>query len=173
MNPSIQTQADRVEYLSRKWNERLPSLDIGPWEIWGRVTRIHELFLAAIAPALGKHELSFKEFQTLAALVLDGPPHEASPQQIARHNLLTSGGVANLLARMERQGLLERRSGDVDRRSVIVRATERGLADFHAAVVAENQIEHEMLGALTAEERQILGTLLRKLLVSIDPVNVV
>lgn len=164
-------EADRLEYLSRKWDVRLPDMDLTPWQVWGRTTRIHELFLAAIAPALAKHELSFKEFQTLAALVLDGPPYEASPQQIARHNLLTSGGVANLLARMEREGLVERRAGDVDRRSVIVRATERGLTDFEAAVAAENRIEHEMLAALTAEERQILATLLRKLLLSIDPVS--
>ncbi|QGN55627.1 MarR family winged helix-turn-helix transcriptional regulator [Novosphingobium sp. Gsoil 351] len=100
---------DRLEFLSQKWNERRPDLDISPWQVWGRITRIHELFLAAIAAPLSSHELNFKEFQTLAALVLAGEPYEASPNQIGRFNLLTSGGVANLLARMEREGLVERR----------------------------------------------------------------
>lgn len=162
---------DRIEYLSRKWSQRLPGLDIAPWQIWGRITRLDELFVSAIAPSLATHELSFKEFQTLAALILSGRPYEASPNQIAQFNLLTSGGVANLLARMERRGLLQRRQGREDRRSVVVRATDRGLADFEAAVVKENATEHEMLAALTAEERQILATLLRKLLLAIDPVE--
>jgi DNA-binding MarR family transcriptional regulator len=162
---------DRLEYLTKKWNERRPDLDITPWQVWGRITRIHELFLAAIAPALASHELNFKEFQTLAALVLRGEPYEATPQQIGRFNLLTSGGVANLLARMEREALVERRPDPDDRRSVIVRATARGLDDFEAAVIEENRVEHELLRALTREERQILGTLLRKLLLAIDPIG--
>ena len=95
----ILRQKDRLDYLSGKWSETRPELDIRPWQIWGRITRIHELFLAAIAPGLSMHELNFKEFQTLAALILSGPPYEASPNQIAKFNLLTSGGVANLLAR--------------------------------------------------------------------------
>ena len=146
-------------------------MDITPWQVWGRVTRLHELFLAAIAPPLARHELSFKEYQTLAALVLAGEPYEASPNEIARFNLLTSGGVANLLARMEREQLIERRPGSRDKRSVIVRATERGLQDFDAAVTAENRIEHEMLTALSTEERRILALLLRKLLLAVDPIG--
>lgn len=163
---------DRLEYLSQKWNEQRPDLDISPWQVWGRVTRLHELFLAAISPVLAKHELNFKEFQTLAALVLGGAPYEANPNRIGRFSLLTSGGVANLLARMEKDGLVERRPDPQDRRSVIVRATDRGIADFEAAVVVENQVEHNLLEALTIEERAILGTLLRKLLLSVDPVGI-
>lgn len=87
-------------------------------------------------------------------------------------HLLTSGGVANLLARMEKAGLVERRPGAVDRRSVVVRATARGLADFDAAITAENATEHAMLHGLTAEERQMLGLLLRKLLLQIDPIEI-
>ena len=86
--------------------------------------------------------------------------------------MLTSGGVANLLARMEREQLIERRPGARDRRSVIVRATERGLRDFDAAVTSENRIEHELLGTLSHEERGILAMLLRKLLLALDPVEV-
>lgn len=164
---------DRLEYLSAKWNERRPDLDISPWQVWGRVTRLHELFLAAISPVLQHHELNFKEFQTLASLILTGEPYEASPNQIARFNLLTSGGVANLLARMEREGLVERRPDPVDRRSVIVRATDRGVSDFEAAVIEENKVEHDMLAALTQEERAVLALLLRKLLLSVDPVGLV
>jgi DNA-binding MarR family transcriptional regulator len=163
---------DRLDYLSKKWNRQRPSLDISPWQVWGRITRLHELFVARIAPELTAHELNFKEFQTLAALVLSGEPYEATPAAIARFNLLTSGGVANLLARMEREGLVERRPDQIDKRSVIVKITDHGLAAFDAAVVNENRVEHDLLYALSPEERSILATLLRKLLVSMDPVEI-
>lgn len=165
-------ETDRLDYLSEKWNRKRPALDIRPWQIWGRITRLHELFLGRIMPELTPHELNFKEFQTLAALVLSGEPYEATPAAIARFNLLTSGGLANLLARMEREGLITRRPDEVDKRSVIVKLTDRGLAAFDAAVVGENRVEHLLLRHLSPEERLILATLLRKLLVSIDPVEI-
>ena len=73
---------------------------------------------------------------------------------------------------MEKEGLIERRPGPHDRRSVIVRATDHGIAAFHDAIAAENRVEHELLKTLSDEERAILGTLLRKLLLAIDPVDV-
>lgn len=168
---NIMSQEDRLDYLSAQWRSRRADVDISPWQVWGRLTRIHELFLAAVSKVLGEHELNFKEYQTLGAIVLAGDG-EVSPVEIAKHNLLTSGGVTNLLSRMEKEGLIKRRPHPEDRRSVLVRSTPRGDADFDAAIVSENMVEHRLLSALTMEERQILATLLRKLLLSIDPVEV-
>lgn len=162
-------QRDRLDYLSEQWHARRPDIDITPWGIWGRTTRLHELFLGAISETLSRHGLNFKEFQTLGALVLAGPPYEVRANEIARFNLLTSGGLANLLSRMEKYGFLERKPDTRDKRGVIVRITEKGLSAFNAAVVAENRIEHDLVRALTAEEREVLALLLRKLLRSIDP----
>jgi DNA-binding MarR family transcriptional regulator len=161
---------DRLDYLTEGWRAARPDMDISPWQIWGRTTRVHELFLAAITPALQRHGLNFKEFQTLAALILGGKPYEANPNTVAKHNLLTSGGMANLIGRMEKEGYVERHPDPNDRRGVLIRLTARGRRQFEQAVLEENRIEHELLKALTAEERAVLGTLLRKLLLSIDPV---
>ncbi|MDX2238927.1 MAG: MarR family transcriptional regulator [Hyphomonadaceae bacterium] len=160
---------DRLDFLSDSWNRTRPELDISPWQVWGRVTRVHELFQLAVGRVLRGHGLAFTEFQAMAALVLSGPPYEANPNAIASFNLLTSGGLANLLGRMEREGLIERRTNPDDRRGVIVRLTESGLEHFDAAVLEENRVEHDMLAALSPEERQVLSLLLRKLLLSIDP----
>ncbi|HYC04988.1 MAG TPA: MarR family winged helix-turn-helix transcriptional regulator [Azospirillaceae bacterium] len=164
---------DRLDWLSHQWNARRGDIDITPWQVWGRLTRIQEIFLASISRTLTEHHMNFKEFQTLGALVLSGPPYEANPNTIARFNLLTSGGLTNLLTRMERDGLITRHPDPSDGRGVIVRITDKGLEDFNAAIVEENAIEHELLGCLNAEERLILGTLLRKLLRGIDraPIN--
>lgn len=161
-------QRDRLDHLSDGWNTRRPDIDIRPWQIWGRITRLHELFLAGIGPSLAKHELNFKEFQTLAALVLSGPPYEVRANEIARFNLLTSGGLANLLGRMEKEGLIERKKDPEDGRGVRVAITQRGLDDFNAAVLEENRIEHEQVSGLTPEEQEMLAILLRKLLLGMD-----
>jgi DNA-binding MarR family transcriptional regulator len=163
---------DRLDYLSDNWHRARPDIDIRPWQIWGRATRLHELFLAEIGPALRRHGLSFKEFQTLAALVLSGRPYEANPTELQKLNLLTSGGMTILLTRMERAGLVRRRPDRKDRRGVRIRLTEDGLRRFEQAVLEENRIEHDLLKSLSEEERLVLGTLLRKLLIGVDPVKV-
>jgi DNA-binding MarR family transcriptional regulator len=160
---------DRLDFLSEGWSELRPEMDISPWQIWGRTTRLHELFVSQISRVLRRHSLTFTEFQTLGALVLAGPPYRANPTQIQRFNLLTSGGLANLLGRMESEGLIERNPDPDDRRGVVVHLTAQGLNRFNAALVEENQVEHELLGAMNPEERAVLSILLRKLLASIDP----
>ncbi len=159
---------DRLDFLSQTWSKTRPDIDNQPWQIWGRATRLQELFLRAVGPVLRRHRLTFSEFETLGALVLAGKPHRANPTQISQFNLLTSGGLANQLGRMERDGLISREQDSVDKRSVVVQLTAKGLNRFNEAVLEENKIEHELLIALNAEERVILAVLLRKLLLSID-----
>lgn len=163
---------DRLDFLSENWRATRPDIDITPWQVWGRTTRIHELFLSQVGRALRRHALTFNEYETLGALVLAGPPYRANPTHIQRFNLLTSGGLANLLGRMEREGLIERHPDPADKRGVLVQITERGLSSFNAALVEENRVEHDLLAGLNTEERAILSILLRKLLSSIDPESV-
>ena len=159
---------DRLDFLTENWAATRPEIDITPWGIWGRITRINEIFLSCVGRTLKGHALTYSEFQTLGALVLSGDPYEGNPNQIAAFNLLTSGGLANLLGRMEREGLIARRPDPEDRRGVIVRLTQTGLSHFNEAVADENRLEHEMVAALTNTEKTILALLLRKLLLSID-----
>lgn len=165
-----QPHEDRLDRLSRQWREAGIDLDISPWQVWGRITRLQEIFLASIQPVLASRHLNFKEFQTLAALVLSGPPFETNPNALGKFNLLTSGGLTNLLTRMERDAYITRRPDPSDGRGVIVQLTEIGRDAFDAVVRQENEMEHEMLAALSTEERLVLATLLRKLLRAIDPV---
>jgi DNA-binding MarR family transcriptional regulator len=162
---------DKLDFLSENWRARRPDIDIEPWGIWGRTTRIQEIFASAIAPVLRRHALTFAEYQTLGALVLAGPPYEANPSEIAKFNLLTSGGLANVLVRMEREGLITRTPDPHDGRGVVVRITPRGMENFNAALIDENTVEHDLLKPLNPAERTILTILLRKLLLSIDAEN--
>ncbi|WP_428377901.1 MarR family winged helix-turn-helix transcriptional regulator [Lichenicoccus sp.] len=159
---------DRLDFLIERWGDARPGLDTSPWAVCGRLTLINELFMARVGQLLKRHRLTFNEYQSLAAIYLSGPPYESSPNQIAHHNLLTSGGMTNLLNKMEAADLISRRPAEQDRRGVVVSLTAEGRERLDAALIDENGFEHEWISSLTAQEAEILSILLRKLLVSIE-----
>ncbi len=150
------------------WSKARADIATGPLAVWGRVTLINELFHLAVGHVLRNHQLTYNEFQVLAAIFVAGPPYEASPAQIARQNLLTSGGMTNLLNKMEASELIGRRPAEQDRRGVIVSMTKLGERQLVAGLSEENQLEHNLLDGLTEEEAAILAMLLRKLLLSLQ-----
>ena len=164
----MELKKDRIDRLSDEWALRAANLDIRPWQVWGRITRINDIFLLKLNKILSQNDLSYSELQTLGALIVSGPPYELNPNTISRHNLLTSGGMTNVLTRMEKKGLITRRKDARDRRGVIVSVTERGLDIFETVIVAENAIEHQLIKGLSETERTVIAVVLRKLLLSID-----
>lgn len=164
----MELKKDRIDRLSDEWALRAANLDIRPWQVWGRITRINDIFLLNLNKILSQNDLSYSELQTLGALIVSGPPYELNPNTISRHNLLTSGGMTNVLTRMEKKGLITRRKDARDRRGVIVSVTERGLDIFETVIVAENAIEHRLIKGLSETERTVIAVVLRKLLLSID-----
>lgn len=164
----MELKKDRIDLLSDEWALRAANLDIRPWQVWGRITRINDIFLLNLNKILSQNDLSYSELQTLGALIVSGPPYELNPNMISRHNLLTSGGMTNVLTRMEKKGLITRRKDARDRRGVIVSVTERGLDIFETVIVAENAIEHRLIKGLSETERTVIAVVLRKLLLSID-----
>lgn len=161
-------EEDRLDRLSREWSQQRSDMDLSPWQVWGRVTRINDIFLSRLSQLLNQHSLNFKELQTLGALVVSGPPYEANPNKISRHNLLTSGGMTNVLTRMEKKGLVSRRKDPKDGRAVIVTVTQKGLETFNSIIVKENSIEHALLNGISGDERKAVASVLRKILNNID-----
>ncbi len=161
-------EEDRLDRLSREWAEQRSDMDITPWQVWGRVTRINDIFMQRLSRLLSQNGLNYTELQTLAALIVSGPPYEANPNAISRHNLLTTGGMTNVLTRMEKKGLVTRRKDPNDGRGVIVSVTQKGLDTFETVIVKENVIEHKMLEGISDEEREVVAVVLRKILRSID-----
>lgn len=159
---------DRLDRLSGEWSKQRPDMDLSPWQVWGRITRLHDIFLSRLSHLLGQHDLNFKELQTLGALVVGGPPYEANPNKISQHNLLTSGGMTNALTRMEKKGLITRRKDPRDGRAVIVTVTKEGLETFNDVITKENVIEHKLLDGVSEEERKVVAVVLRKILRNID-----
>jgi len=76
--------------------------------------------------------------------------------------------MTNRIDRLETRGLVERHPDPVDRRGVIVRLTDRGAEVADDALIDLLTKEEAILSGLTAEEREQLAGLLRKLVLPFD-----
>ncbi len=125
-----------------------------------KLTRATDTFMARLARHNTHPGLTVTQFATLEVLHHLGSMSQAD----ICGKLLKSGGNTTLVVdNLEKQGLVERRRDEHDRRVVVVELTDAGRAliesvfPSHAAAVAEE------MGVLTAEEQIQLGQLCKKL----------
>jgi DNA-binding MarR family transcriptional regulator len=85
------------------------------------------------------------------------------------HELLrTSGTTTFRITRLERRGLVQRLPDPEDHRGVIVALTEVGLELVDRVAPAHLANEERLLAALSPAEREELGALLRRVLLSFE-----
>ncbi|MDH5234526.1 MAG: winged helix DNA-binding protein, partial [Gemmatimonadota bacterium] len=70
------------------------------------------------------------------------------------------GNVTWLVAALEREGLVRRRTAPHDRRAVVVRLTAAGRRHFSTMAHAHEALIVRLLGGLSSAERHTLHTLL-------------
>jgi DNA-binding MarR family transcriptional regulator len=128
-----------------------------------RISVINRRLLLRSREKLDAHGITWRDWQVLTNLMLAGETR-VSPSDLSSRLMVTTGAMTNVLDRLERAGLIHRVRNPVDRRSVIVEATEAGSALWHVAVNELGEQEAEAVGALTRKEQEQLNRLLRKLL---------
>ncbi len=124
---------------------------------WLRLVRVFQRVDHASVEHLRKWDLSVAQFDVLAKI---GSAEGLTQQELADRLLVTKGNVCQLLDRMERGGLIERRQEGRANRLVL---TPRGRSLFDRVVPAHEAVIAESLSPLTAEEQRQLLSLLRKL----------
>lgn len=157
---------DEIDRIVDEWNRQRPDLDVSPTHTLQRITRLSLLQGASFGQVFARYGVSFGEYLVLAALLRAGPPHRMNPTGLFNAVILSSGAMTNRLDRLEALGLVERQPDPTDRRGRLVALTDRGRELVDSAVVDHLENEQRLLGALTAEEREQLAGLLRKLLLS-------
>ncbi|MBP0495507.1 winged helix DNA-binding protein [Roseomonas sp. SG15] len=94
---------------------------------------------------------------------------KASTQRdLARFARIEQPPMAQMLARMERDGLIQRSQDPKDGRSSRITLTEIALARMPNAIAALFEGNREALGDFTEEEADQLVALLRRLITSLD-----
>jgi DNA-binding MarR family transcriptional regulator len=157
---------DEIDRIVREWNRERPGLDVSPTHVLQRITRLYLLQANSFAEVFSHFDLTFGEYEVLAALVRSGPPHRMSPTQLVGALVLSSGAMTNRIDRVEAAGLVRRLPDPEDRRGTLVALTARGRRVADEALRSHLENEERLLSALSAAERRRLADLLRKLLLA-------
>jgi DNA-binding MarR family transcriptional regulator len=162
---------DQIDEVLGSWRSTRPSIDTGPLEVTGRLSRIGPLLGRRQEAVFSRFGVNRGEVGALSALRVSGPPHRLSPTRLSRGLMLSSAGVTSRIDRLERRGLVRRLPDPDDRRGVIVELTDEGgrLVDEAVAAVAES--DRQLLARLDADEIAQLQALLKKLLASLEPAD--
>jgi DNA-binding MarR family transcriptional regulator len=127
--------------------------------LWLRLLTCATLIEGEIRARLRRDfDTTLPRFDLMAAL--DRAPAGMSLGDISKRMMVSNGNVTGLAARLEAQGLVERRVHPGDRRAQLLRLTPKGRRDFARQSAAHESWIADLLGGLSAAERAALFRLL-------------
>lgn len=147
-----------------QWRAERPDLDSSGKEVVGRLLYLEGVVLQAANAALAAHGLKFQEYAVLATLRVSGAPYCMTPSNLQARLLFTSGGLSNLLKRLEANGWIKRTNDPQDGRGVLVSLTPKGRRLADRAMPDHANTELRLLKMFSAEEREQLSGLLAKMM---------
>lgn len=127
-----------------------------------RLLRVSQKVERDLAFHLRRWGLNNAQFDVLAQV---GAAEGLTQQELADHLLVTKGNVAQLVARLEGRGVIERHPQGRTNRLYL---TQEGRGLFEKAVPEHEALVDERLSALTKDEHKALHDILRKLDRSLD-----
>ncbi|KPL54732.1 MarR family transcriptional regulator [Prosthecomicrobium hirschii] len=148
------SDADRVGAGIRRWQREFPGIDSSGKAIVGRLLHLNEVYLAAINKTLARHKLKYPAFAVLATLRVEGEPYRMSPKALLDTLILTSGGLSNLLRRLEKAGYIRRFADATDGRGVVVELTELGRRVVEPAMRDHAETERRLTAILSGPDRE-------------------
>ena len=154
---------DAVDRILGQWQQERPDAadDLWAMELVGRVQRLNRVVERELKAFYAQRDLELWEADVLLTLRRAGAPYALTPGALLKAAMVTSGAMTNRIDRLEAKGLVERRPGPDDRRSVRVQLTPRAhtlIDDLFADHLAN---EARLFAALTADERTQLAGVLR------------
>jgi DNA-binding MarR family transcriptional regulator len=159
---------DSVDALQASWGNRRPDLDFSSVGIIARLGRLRAHLDAELDRVFTAHGLGSAGFAVLVTLARIGDGAGVSQRRLMDELGLTSGTISVRMDRLVADGLVERRPDPDSKRTTLITLTDRGRELFERVVPAHLANECRLLSALTDDERELLATLLRKLLVEFE-----
>jgi DNA-binding MarR family transcriptional regulator len=160
--------SDGVDEILRQWGRERPDLDTSSMAIIGRISRIERKVAPLLSSVFRKFGLEGWSFDLLATLRRSGRPYELTPTQLFSSLMLTSGAITHRSDELVKAGLVQRKPDPADRRGVRIKLTDLGLAKINEAVSAHIENERRILRHLSRQERSLLISLLRRLLLGLE-----
>ena len=132
------------------------------------LSRAHKAINEATNQFIQKNGLNPTEFAVLELLYHKG---RQPLQQIGNKILLASGSITYVVDKLEKRGYIRRAFCPNDRRVTYAEITEEGKVFMDELFPLHEQLLHELLSALSAEEKETAIELLKKLGLSIKDLS--
>ena len=130
-------------------------------KLWLRALTFTSMVEGRVRTALREEfEVTLPRFDVMAALY--ETPEGMSMGQVSRRLMVSNGNITGIVERLEREGLVRRRTRPEDRRSQLVQLTPDGHAAFEGMAGAHLGWISHMLSGLDREEAGQLHDLLGK-----------
>lgn len=136
----------------------------GPSGLFTRLTGVGLLLQSFQEGCLGRFGLRFIDFSVLRVLELAGSPYRMSPTRLSEIVLRPTGGMTQILDRLEQDRLVKRSPDPSDRRKVIVGLTEHGLEVAERASARYAEARRRLLANINAAEVKQIDAAVRRLL---------
>jgi DNA-binding MarR family transcriptional regulator len=159
---------DHVDRLVREWSTVRPDLDVAPIAVVYRLTRLAAEWNNEIDRVFAKAKMTNTDFAVLANLRRAGEPYQLSQRQIMNALRLTSGTISIRIDKLVERGLVERQPDPSDARATLVTLTTTGSEMFDAVAPEHLANEARLVAALSNEEQEVLGRLLKTLLIEVE-----
>lgn len=163
------SERDRVDILLERWGDRLAAEDRALTAVTKRVAIVHRRLAAETADALDAIGVGAGEFDVLATLLREAPRGAMRPRALKESMMWSSGGISNVLRRLEQVGMIARRGSREDGRAALVSLTPRGRALAERAIDAVTERHRQTLEPLSGEQLARLADALRLLTLAVDP----
>jgi DNA-binding MarR family transcriptional regulator len=157
---------DRMDAFIDSWRRELPELDQPVFDLVKRAARLGQLLEEALGECLAPWNLGKADYNVLSILRAVGAPYELRPTDLRNRLLLTSGGISNVVNRLERLKLVERTPDPVDGRSSWVRLTRNGVETAEETIRAWAAVQEQMFSGMPSQLAQQGSDLLRAVLLA-------
>ncbi|MEG8947800.1 MarR family winged helix-turn-helix transcriptional regulator [Rosettibacter firmus] len=127
---------------------------------WIKLARAYASFNRKIAENIRTYGLTQPQFAVIEVLGHLGP---LKVGEICKKMLVTGGNMTLVLDNVEKMGLIERVHSKEDRRAIIVQLTKEGKELFDKVFYSHAEYITQLMSVLTQEEQKIMGSLLKKL----------
>jgi DNA-binding MarR family transcriptional regulator len=159
-------ERDAVDEILEQWSAERPDLDTSRLSVVVRVMALYKPFLRQATRALDPLQLELWEYDVLSALRRQGKPFSLPATALAHATGLSTGAMTNRIDKLEARGFVDRKDDPHDRRSVIVKLTPQGMKIIDKSIQLRLEAANQSLRALRPEEREALGGLLRKVVIT-------
>jgi DNA-binding MarR family transcriptional regulator len=155
---------DEVESKIKQWAKQMPKLNTNPMALTARLQQVNKEVTDELNATFKRYKLSDAGFDVLATLLRAGPPHSLSPGQLLEEMLITSGTMTTRIDKLEKKGLVKRKSKKEDKRKVGVALTKKGLKLIQEVILAHVKTQEKIVAVFNQQEQQTLVALLQKYL---------